>query len=145
MLCPQTQRAKQVPCSHTAYPRTQPCRDCSRCMGLQPYRKDGAVVSGERPEMELHTSLSPPDRDTVPWEHTLPFADTAPFLIYGKPPQHPPWMSSFPWAGIWDPGPAQGPPLQQQVWGQGWLQTHHLLSPASLWELMLWDSCCIVV
>lgn len=52
---------------------TQPCRGLSPCMELLPYCK-GAVVS----EMELHTSLSPPDRDTVPWEHTVAFADTVP-------------------------------------------------------------------
>lgn len=74
---------------------TQPCKDCSCCMELLPYCK-GVVVPGELPEMELHPSLSPPDRDTVPFEHTVAFADTAPFVIYGKLPQHPPWMPSFP-------------------------------------------------
>lgn len=114
-------------------------------MELLPYRKCGALVSGENPEMELHTSLSAPDRDTIPREHTLASADTAPFIIYGKLPQQPPWMPSFPLCRDLGPRPRARAIPPSSRFGDKDGHRHIICCLQLLWELMLQDPCCIVV
>ena len=111
---------------------TEPCG--SLCMELLPYCKEGAVVSGKRPQRWSCTLLLLLQTGILSLGNThWLFADTAPFIIYGRLPQHSPWTPSFyPCRHARPRTSARNIKSRSRplVWWQKWVLTHFSLSPA---------------
>lgn len=74
----------------------QPWKACFLCMEFLPYCKEGAAVLGKLPERWSCRLLFLLQTEILSLGNThWLFADTVPFIIYSRLPQHGPWMLSF--------------------------------------------------
>lgn len=112
----------------------QPCKGCSLCMELLSYHKEGAAVSGKHPQRWSCTLLFLLQTGILSLGNThWLFADTAPFIIYGRLSRRGLWMLSFYSCRYARPRTSARnikPRRRSLVCWQRWVLTHFSLSPA---------------